>query len=159
MMSQSWSGWGQSKRFREGENQYDGIQFGLEMQSPYALYLLSGRKSIETRGYPLPAALLQRNDENEIRIDILESESGKDGVSSIPDNVKVLTSKERKIDQASPPVLIRKGWCTFVESFKYASREQFEADEDRHLVPRTSGYGWEDNRGECFAFVRGAFHH
>ena len=54
MMSQSWSGWGQSKRFCEGEIKYDGIQFGLEMQSPYALYLLSGRKSIETRGYPLP---------------------------------------------------------------------------------------------------------
>ena len=156
MMSECWSGWSQSRRFREGEIKSEGIQFGLEMQSPYANHLLTGRKTIETRGYPLPAALLQNNDEtdDEIRIDILESESGKDGVSSIPDNVTVLTSKQPKPDQASPPVLIRKGWCTFVESFKYTSREQFEADGHKHLVPRTSGYGWDDNRREYFAFVQ-----
>lgn len=122
--------------------------YGLEMQFPYSQHLLSGRKTIETRGYALPTPLLTKVDKNdessvEIRIDVLESEKGQDGVSSIPDTVAVLAMEKTTRDQ---PFLKRKGWCTFVESFRYKSREQFEADEHKHLVPPTSRYGWDDER-------------
>ena len=50
---------------------------GLEMQRPWAGHLLLGRKTIETRQYDLPRALLNR------RIEVLESRKGEDGVSSL----------------------------------------------------------------------------
>lgn len=50
---------------------------GLEMQRPWAGHLLEGRKTIETRQYDLPRALLNR------RIEVLESRRGQDGVSSL----------------------------------------------------------------------------
>ncbi|KAL3787611.1 hypothetical protein ACHAWO_005967 [Cyclotella atomus] len=133
----SWQGWAEAGR-----------KFGLEMQCPYAEHLISGRKTIETRGYALPTHLLTRSsdDSEQVRIEILESEAGKDGVSSIPDHVVVLTGNESIDDQSSGPFLLRKGWCTFIGSFKYTSREQFEADECKHLVQPTSGYGWDDKR-------------
>ena len=48
-------------------------RIGLEMQSPWAGHLLSGRKTVETRQYDLPKTLLNR------RIEVLESRKGKDG--------------------------------------------------------------------------------
>lgn len=135
-VTESWPGWAS-------------LKFGLEMQRPYAEYLLAGRKTIETRSYALPQPLVTKNDGSsaEIHIDILESESGKDGVSSIPDQVKVLKRQQlQDEDQPSGPFVVRKGWCTFVESYRYTSREQFEADEHKHLVPSSSGYAWDDNR-------------
>lgn len=134
-ITESWPGWA-----------YPDSKFGLEMQCPYAEHLLSGRKTIETRGYSLPRPLISAEGSSaEVHIDILESDSGKDGVSSIPDKVEVLAIKQSKNDD-SIPFVRRKGWCTFVESFRYTSREQFEADEQKHLVPAASGYGWDDEK-------------
>lgn len=141
----SWPGWAETGR-----------NFGLEMQCPYAEHLLSGRKTIETRAYALPAHLLtQSSDASEpVRIEILESEAGTDGISSIPDQVPVLTVNQSKDDRSSRAYLVRKGWCTFIESFRYTSQEQFEADEHKHLVQPTSGYGW-DGRRPIYGWVVG----
>ena len=137
-VTSSWRGWGQHPQ-----------KFGLEMQYPWSKHLLNGSKLIETRGYDLPSSLIS-TENNEVKIDILESQQGKDGVSSVP-NVVYLTSQ-------SP--LKRIGWTTFVQSIRYKSREQFEADADKHLVDPSSGYGWNDNRpmygwvvGSCGAYT------
>lgn len=150
--TESWAGWADAIKTLRSEECTDshGVRrFGLEMQCPYAEHLLSGRKSIETRGYDLPTPLLTKvgHDSDgyaeEVRIDILESERGQDGVSAIPDRVSVLTINDCHNDGS---FLIRKGWCTFSYSFRYTTREQFEADERKHLVTSNSGYGWDDKR-------------
>ena len=148
-VTESWEGWYKSRKAIGRDTNEDITQFGLEMQCPYAEHLLDGRKVIETRGYSLPSALLTDiscSRSSPVRISILESKAGKDGVSSIPDQVEVLTNEQSKNDGPTHPFLIRKGWCTFIESFRYRSREQFEADEHKHLVPPTSGYGWDGTR-------------
>ena len=134
-------------------------QFGLEMQIPYADHLLCARKSIETRGYSLPAALLsseysEHESSTTVKIDILESEKGEDGVSSMPDIVAVLTTNNSS--PISKPHLKRKGWCTFTHSFRYTTREQFEVDEAKHLVDSSSGYGWSEDR-PMYGWVVGSF--
>eukprot|EP00580_Thalassiosira_gravida_P017177 CAMPEP_0201657964 /NCGR_PEP_ID=MMETSP0494-20130426/1023_1 /ASSEMBLY_ACC=CAM_ASM_000839 /TAXON_ID=420259 /ORGANISM="Thalassiosira gravida, Strain GMp14c1" /LENGTH=576 /DNA_ID=CAMNT_0048134889 /DNA_START=8 /DNA_END=1738 /DNA_ORIENTATION=+ len=127
-------------------------QFGLELQSPFAGYVLDGRKTIETRAYALPPDLLSNHHDDcqEVRIDILESEMGQAGVSSIP-NAVALTD-----DTTKRPLLKRTGWCTFTQSFKYTSREQFEADEEKHMVDPSSGYGWSEER-PMYGWVVGSF--
>ncbi|KAL3774655.1 hypothetical protein HJC23_002464 [Cyclotella cryptica] len=159
-VTETWAGWAETRKILRSEeciNNHGVRLFGLEMQRPYAGHLLSGRKSIETRGYDLPTPLLTKVDRDcdgyveEVRIDILESERGLDRVSAIPDRVSVLTIADGhkdglKLETSSTPYLVRKGWCTFSSSFRYTSREQFQADERKHLVPPNSGYGWDDQR-------------
>ena len=123
-VTHSWKGWGQQPQ-----------KFGLEMQYPWSNHLLNGSKKIETRGYDLPPSLIS-TENNEVKIDILESQKGEDGVSVVP-NVVHLTSQ-------SP--LKRIGWTTFTQSIRYTNRQQFEADADKHLVDPSSGYGWSDDR-------------
>ncbi|KAL7538554.1 hypothetical protein ACHAXR_009542 [Thalassiosira sp. AJA248-18] len=128
----SWQGWADAATNHR--------QFGLELQSPFAAHVLNGRKTIETRAYALPPDLLSRNNENGegVKIDILESEKGQDGVSSIPNRVSLTNNND--------DLLTRKGWCTFSRSFRYTSRAQFEADVDKHMVDPSSSYGWSDER-------------
>ena len=135
----SWEGWADAS-------------VGLEMQAPFAGYILDGTKKIETRAYPLPPSLLSTPD-NEVKIDILESQKGQDGVSSIPNSVSLRTSNN---NNDTGPLLRRKGWCTFKQSIQYTSCEQFEADVDKHLVDSSSGYGWSDNR-PMYGWVVGSY--
>lgn len=137
--SPSWEGWA-------------GATVGLEMQTPFAGYILDGTKKIETRAYPLPPTLLSTPD-NEVKIEILESQQGQDGISSIPNSVSLGTSN---YNDNGRPILRRKGWCTFTQSIQYTSREQFEADIDKHLVDSSSGYGWSDNR-PMYGWVVGSY--
>lgn len=57
-------------------------RIALEMQAPWAKRLLDGRKTVETRGYPLPAGLVGR------WIELIESQPGRDGVSALGDGVR-----------------------------------------------------------------------
>lgn len=113
----TWEGWGK-------------CDFGLEMQSPWAGLLLEGKKTIETRAYDLPPALLGR------RIDILQSKTGST-VSSLG-NVVAVGAVE---DEAT---VRRVGWCTFTRVIRYQDRESFEADEAAHLVKKDSAFGWKE---------------
>jgi hypothetical protein len=145
----AWPGWAETAKNVQRTREIR--QFGLEMQCPFAEHLLCGRKTIESRAYDLPAALLTKvvsdGTDAEVRIDILESEAGQDGVSAIPDEVAVIAVDCLDQQDTQPrPVLVRKGWCTFKESFRYTSRDQFEGDESKHLVPLDSGYGWDEKR-------------
>jgi FTO catalytic domain/FTO C-terminal domain len=105
--------------------------FGLEMQCPWSSALLEGRKSKETRGYPLPKALIGK------KICIIETPTGKDGVSGIVGNHFCVSGKN------VGPRLV--GWCIFSSIKQYSSRQDFEMDEEYHLVPSHSNYGWNDD--------------
>jgi hypothetical protein len=128
----TWKGW------------KDGI-FGLELQSPWAERLLQGEKTIETRSYDLPAALIGK------KIDILRSVPGLAGVSSL-NNCIALGS------DASPAPVHRLGWCTFKRVICYPDRASFQADEDSHLVKKDSGYAWKDGETKAiFGWVVGDY--
>jgi hypothetical protein len=127
--SPSWEGW-----------EHTELLFGLELQSPYAEFILDRTKTIETRTYPLPQALINK------KIAILRSEMGVEGVSSISNREEILVSTTRRKEgssrcRSSSP-LERLGWCTFVQSFRYTDKETFENDVSCHLVDATSKYGW-----------------
>jgi len=100
--------------------------FGLEMQDPWAAHLLAGRKSIETRAYSLPAALIGK------RIEILQSTKGRHGVSAIDNTFSFGDGNVKPV-----------GWCYFKEIIEYHDKPSFVADEERHLVSSCSGYGWK----------------
>lgn len=137
----SWEGWNSTIK-----------HFGLELQIPYAQHLLEGTKSIETRGYPIPHALLSK------RIDVLESKKGVDGVSAVSDRV-ILTTRsfaDDDDDDDDARKLCRKGWCAFTHCFRYTTAEQFEADAKKHLVDNTSGYGWNDTK-PMYGWIVGSY--
>lgn len=117
----SWEGWGEVKRGAIPSSN----TFALELQEPWAGAVVDGTKTIETRAYELPPPLLGK------KIWILQSPSGQAGVSAM-ENVIDLTKDAAQII----------GWCRFSKVIKYASRDQFEIDRERHLVAPTSGYGW-----------------
>lgn len=109
--SLSWQGWNDR-------------QFGLEMQSPWAGLLLQGRKTIETRAYDLPPALLGK------RIEILQSKQGST-VSSLGNVVRIAEED---------PAVTRVGWCTFTHVIRYSDFALFDADQDAHLVTKESDF-------------------
>ena len=117
---------------------WNSIKVGLEMQEPWAGLLLNGSKSIETRAYALPNALIGK------KIDILQSKRGKDGISSLSD---VMEGKE--IDEA----VQRVGWCIFDKVVVYRYKAKFEADEKKHLVKPDSDYGWNDETTVVYGWV------
>ena len=102
--------------------------------------LLNGAKSVETRGYALPAHLLHAE------IELVEPPRGKPGVSSLGD-----------APNAGAAVVV--GTIAFSRCFAYANADEWRADAMRHRVDahdedspytwRHSGalghtkYGWE----------------
>jgi hypothetical protein len=118
---------------QRGWTGWDSGQFCLEMQTPFAMLLLTGRKTIETRAYPLPSELLHR------RIQILQTKSGADAVSVL--GVAVEFTKQELEDKGASLI----GWVIFDRVVEYTDRNSFEADESKHKVLKGSGYGWRAN--------------
>lgn len=100
--------------------------FGLEMQDPWAMCILTGEKKIETRAYSLPAALIGQ------KIVILQSRRGEAGVSALGDKVALRAGLVEQV-----------GWCKFDRVVAYRDQVAFEADTELHMVERGSGYGWQ----------------
>ncbi|CAM9689685.1 unnamed protein product, partial [Ectocarpus sp. 12 AP-2014] len=111
-------------------------RFALEMQAPWSRRLLDGKKTVETRGYPLPAGLVGRS------IEVLESGRGRDGVSGVGDVVEAFSAGLAVV-----------GRVVFGGTEAYPSREAWAVDAERHLVPVPAeeeegsesgkGYGWK----------------
>ena len=99
-------------------------EFGLEMQSPWAGLMLQRKKTIETRAYDLPSALLGK------RIGILQSKQG--GTTSALGNVVPITNTD--------PVVTLVGWCRFTNVIKYEDIDLFDADQDAHWVTKESSF-------------------
>ena len=117
---------------------WNSIKVGLEMQEPWAGLLLKGKKSIETRAYDIPKILIGK------KIDILESKRGKDGFSSLPNQI---------VGDECHQFVKRKGWCIFDKVIIYRYRRKFEADEEKHLVKADSNYGWKDDTKVVYGWV------
>ncbi|CAN0397535.1 unnamed protein product, partial [Ectocarpus sp. 12 AP-2014] len=100
------------------------------MQAPWSRRLLDGQKTVETRGYPLPAGLVGRS------IEVLESRRGRDGVSGVGDVVEAFSAGLSVI-----------GRVVFGGTEAYPSRETWAADAERHLVPAEEEEGFESGKG------------
>ena len=101
-------------------------QFALEVQAPFSQYIATGRKTIETRSYPLPDELLKRP------ILLCESSHGVAMVSNIKGDV-VLRGQEG---------LHIIGVITVNKCEEYKSFEEWEQDREQHMVPPSSLYDW-----------------
>jgi hypothetical protein len=105
-----------------------------QVSEPWAALLLSGAKPVETRSYPLPAALLNR------KLAVIESSSAEAppaaaaaaAASSVTDTVA-----------AGAAGLSRTGTVTFTSCKRYTSEAEWAADEARHLVKSDSSFGWK----------------
>lgn len=86
----------------------------LNVQAPWAELILSGKKTIETRRYPLPKAYQGHE------MYIIETPGRLKGV-------------KRKIV----------GIVKFSYSFQYQSRQHFYQDRDKHHVGPTSNFAWK----------------
>lgn len=123
--SMDWPGWSK-------------LEFALELQSPWAEALLDGKKTIETRSYKLPEALLGK------KIFIMQTPSGKVGQSALGENVDLQET------EYGPRIA---GWCIFESIVEYMDKRQFENDEPMHLVDEASGYGWKDCTKSLFGWI------
>lgn len=117
--------------------------FGLEMQYPWSDALLTGRKTIETRSYDLPVALLGKE------IAIIETPQGNTGISSLGNIVNLTDSKNIAVDTVAKIV----GWCRFSSVIMYTSVLGFERDENAHLVAKSSGFGWNNDTTLIYGWV------
>ncbi len=90
---------------------------GLNVQAPWAGLLAAGKKTVETRTYPLPKHYLG----NEIAI--VET-----------------PGKARSFHRRIIAIAI------FGDSFRYNNRTEFEQDYSRHLVTRDSEFSWKSEK-------------
>lgn len=99
----------------EGKKEYSGIN----IQWPISELILSGKKTIETRTYPIPKKYL--NEEM-----ILIETPGKKGK---------FKSRMRAI-------------IKFTDCFEYKSKSSFYRDSARHCVTPNSEWAWQPERGK-----------
>ena len=94
----------------------------LEVQAPYSKLILEGKKSIESRDYPLPACLQGS------RINIFESKQTNSTSSSLGTSDEI------------PSGLQILGVCCFETSFVYKTWQQWNEDRGKHCVPIDSKF-------------------
>jgi hypothetical protein len=93
---------------------------GINVQAPWARWIIEGAKTVETRFYPLPKKYVNREM-------VLIETPGRHG-----------KFKARPI-----------GIVIFGECFLYKSKKDFYADSKRHLVePSTELLGWSGKNGK-----------
>lgn len=90
---------------------------GINIQYPISRDILEGRKTIETRKYPIPADYIGRD------LVVIET-PGKTG-----------NFKARMI-----------GFVRFGESFEYTNKQEFYRDSEKHLVESGSIWEWQDGQ-------------
>lgn len=105
-------------------------QYALEVQEPWGSMILSKRKTIETRRYPLPPKLLNQ------RILLLGSPAvaGDSRLSQMGDTVIMNPGDTTKII----------GWCIFDDVKTYTDRTAFQDEENLHCVSSDSKFAWSD---------------
>jgi len=99
--------------------------FALEMQRPWSDLLLNSEKTIETRAYALPQALLNK------KIYILQTKEG-----------STASSLENRLSVQENPDVKLIGWCVFRSIKEYTSELEFRADEHAHRVQRGNSFDW-----------------
>eukprot|EP00958_Prasinococcus_capsulatus_P024470 scaffold3826_cov407-Prasinococcus_capsulatus_cf.AAC.15 len=115
-------------------------EVALELQAPYSQYILDGTKTIETRRYKLPSALLGRD------LLLLETPEGITGVSGLPDEIEEGLQGARLI-----------GTVRFESNLEYASKDQWVNDANKHRVPLDSAYAFT-TKGSVFGWTVSHIH-
>ena len=114
--------------------------FGLELKEPWASAVLDGSKTIETRTYDLPAALVGKP------LVLLSTPEGSGGVgtSGLP-------------DAAPRGAAVAKALVTFEETRRWATRDAWAADGGAHGVPTDEDgpYAWRAEDAGTPREVRG----
>jgi hypothetical protein len=114
--------------------------FCIEMQQPWAELILKGRKTIETRAYPLPPALINKP------VLIIESPQGEARQSSLGDQLEWTLGAE--IQEGVRLV----GWCRFGSVTEYRSLNDFGKDVRAHLVEGDSPFGWKEDTEKIYGW-------
>ena len=111
----------------------------LEVQEPWAVALVEGAKTIETRRYSLPA--WARN----VDVAILQSSLGAAGVSSLGES-----------PEAGAGSLV--GVVVFGDSVRYDSEAHWRSDEPFHRIAQGDAYDWDgtERHGWVIASARTA---
>jgi hypothetical protein len=109
-----------------------------QVSEPWAALLLSGAKPVETRSYPLPAALLNR------KLAVIQSSNSTapTAAASAAAAAVPATSSVTDTVAAGAAGLSRTGTVTFTSCKRYTSEAEWAADEARHLVKSDSPFGW-----------------
>ena len=107
------------------------VLFGLELKEPWASMVLDGSKTIETRGYDLPAELIDRP----LVLLATPEHSGSAGHSGLADVVT---------DRGAATIL---GLVTFGGVVEWESREAWSRDREKHGVPDDDDgpYVWRED--------------
>jgi hypothetical protein len=108
-----------------------------QVSEPWAALLLSGAKPVETRSYPLPAALLNR------KLAVIQSSSAAAPATAAATAAAAVASSVSDTVAAGAANLSRTGTVTFTSCRRYASEAEWAADEARHLVKSDSPFGWK----------------
>lgn len=115
------------------------VAYGLEVQEPWATLLLDGRKSTETRAYPLPACLLPRPDA---------------GSSAEPVTVALVRSPSGGLAQHGLQAGEIVGVLAFTGCKRYDSEGEWDTDSEAHCVPRGHPvFGWTEDGPERFGWA------
>jgi len=97
---------------------------GINVRYPWSQYLIEGKKTIETRTYPIPTKFIGQE------MAIIET----------PGKEKF---RARVV-----------GIIVFGESFEYKTRKEFYGDADRHFVSADSEYAWKVGKKFGWPVVR-----
>ena len=109
------------------------LVYALEVQQPFSQYLLDGRKTIETRSYPLPEELRSK------QIYLLSSVQGEAKKSSLPDIVIASKHDDLKLI----------GILQFSKSVQYTCLDLWNTERCKHMVEECSAY---DFKGDADVF-------
>ena len=102
---------------------------GINIQWPWSEYLVSGKKTIETRTYPIPLKHIG------VELAIIETPG--------PKGKKLAGIEKARII----------GTIIFESSFQYKSRKDWEKDVKKHLVGSSADdFTWEDRGGEVWGW-------
>lgn len=97
---------------------------GLNVQYPWTELLLSGKKTVETRTYPIPSKYIG------VELAIIETPSKGRADSNNPKEARIV------------------GTIVFGAPFKYESMKSWKADSKKHLVENEDlQFSWKERKG------------
>lgn len=123
---------------------------GINIQRPWARLLLQGRKTIETRSYPLKGYaeedlwVIETRGSSDAVVAELEQviTQRRDGAGAVVKQLSASARESRRRRGGDDHETRIIGIIRFGSCVRYQSMQQWRADEDAHLIPRGSAFDW-----------------